>query len=104
MTWKPLRQLIRDFFGPSPEQLYRDNLKEQLAKCERDKDYFRTRAERLELRLIPEVQPRAIRPPVNAQAVERKTWAQVQQENAERIRKEAEEKQAKPREGLFPRN
>ncbi len=89
MTFKPLRQWLTDLLGPSPRDLYVQQLKEQLAKTEKQVDYFRTRAERLELRLIPEVQARPVRP-VNAQPVGRKTWAQVQADNAERIKKELE--------------
>ena len=90
MTFKPLRQWLTDLLGPSPRELYVQQLKEQLAKSEHLADYFRTRAERLELRLIPEVQARPVRP-VNAQPVGRKSWAQVQAENQERIKKELEE-------------
>lgn len=94
MTWKPLRQLITDLFGPSPRALYEIVLKEQLAETKKERDYFRTRAERLELRLIPETVQRPVRPPTNSTPVGRKTWAQVQADHAERIKKElAEEAQ-----------
>lgn len=98
MTWKPLRQFIADLFGPGPRTLYELVLKEQLAKAEKERDYFRTRAERLELRLIPEPVQHPIRPPSNTTAVPRKTWAQVQAEHAEKIKQElAEEAQKKAR-------
>ena len=94
MTWKPLRQLITDLFGPSPRALYESALKDQLVNVTKERDYFRTRSERLELRLIPEPAMRPIRPPANSTPIGRKTWAQVQAEHAERIKKElAEEAQ-----------
>jgi hypothetical protein len=94
MTWKPIRQLIADLFGPGPRALYEIVLKDQLAKTERERDYFRTRAERLELRLIPEPIQRPVRPS-NAVPVGRKTWAQVQAEHAEKIKQEVAEEAQK---------
>lgn len=60
----------------------------------KERDYFRSRSERLELRLIPEPSVRPVRPPMNSAPIGRKNWAQVQAEHAEKIKKElAEEAQ-----------
>lgn len=100
MTWKPLRQLITDLFGPSPRALYESALKDQLVNVTKERDYFRSRSERLELRLIPEPAVRPVRSTTNATSVGRKTWAQVQADHAEKIKKElAEEAQKEAAKG-----
>ena len=71
-------------------------LRAELAEARKERDYFRGRCERLELMLVPNPAPRIVRQPAGTQPVGRKTWAQVQAENADRITKEIEaEKQKK---------
>ncbi len=75
-----------------------DDLKESLAKVEKERDYFRARADRLELMLIPQRRPAAPERPRNTQPVPmRKNWAQVVLENAAEIERKAQ--QAKEKEG-----
>jgi len=72
----------------------------QTAEAQKERDYFRGRAERLELRLLPDPVPRNV-PRGTQEPVGRKNWKQVQQDHAEKLAKEAEQaKAAKEQHGL----
>jgi hypothetical protein len=87
---------IRALFGDHRDSPVVALLKEALAKSEKERDYFRERAERLELMLLPERTARPVRVPGNRAPIGQRTWAQVQAEHAEKLKKEAEaEKQKK---------
>jgi hypothetical protein len=92
----------------SYEQLDRDAgaalgwLKEQLAKTEKERDYFRQRAERLELVVLGRATPPAAREPkreIDLKGLGRKSWQQVQvdhlKHNAELDQQEKAAKAAK---------
>lgn len=71
-----------------------------IQRLERERDYFRGRAERLELRLLPDpvARDKKINTGEPIRMGGRKTWAQVQRENAENIRRANEEAEHKKRE------
>ena len=95
-----VRQFFVDLFGHRTQTLYIAQLKERLAKSEAMTDYFRDKADRLELRLIPPPVVRGIRSPQDMKPVGRKNWKQVQADHAEELRKQAEaEEQAKAARG-----
>lgn len=95
-----VRQFFVDLFGHRTSTLYVNELKERLAKSEGMTDYFRDKADRLELRLIPPPVVRGARAPQDMKPVGRKTWAQVQREHAEELKKQEQaEAEAKAAQG-----
>lgn len=95
-----VRQFFVDLFGYRTSTLYTQQLKERLAKSEAMTDYFRDKADRLELRLIPPPVVRGPRSPEDMKPVGRKNWKQVQAEHAEELKRQAEaEAQAKAVQG-----
>lgn len=70
------------------------------AEMQKERDYFRGRAERLELRLLPDpvARDKKINTGEPVRMGGRKSWAQVQRENAENIRRANEETERKKRE------
>lgn len=90
-----LAKSIHDFIDALFPNRIVIQLRSDLADAKRERDYFRQRAERLELRLIPETVVRPVRPPANASPVGRKTWLQVQAENQEKIKREISEEAQK---------
>jgi hypothetical protein len=89
-----IRQFFVDLFGHRTSTLYVNELKERLAKAEETLDYFRDKADRLELRLIPPPVVRGARSPADLKPVGRKTWAQVQAEHGETLKKQADDEAA----------
>lgn len=85
-----IRQFFVDLFGHRTQTLYVNELKERVAKSEAMTDYFRDKADRLELRLIPPPVVRGIRSLQDMKPVGRKSWNQVQAEHAEKIRQQEE--------------
>ncbi len=89
-----IRQFFVDLFGNRTSTLYVNELKERLANAEHLADYFRDRADRLELRLIPPPVVRGVRSPADMKPVARKTWAQVQAEHADKLKQQADDEAA----------
>jgi len=87
---------LESLFGVSTRNLYIEQLKSDLDECRHVRDYFRSRCDRLELLLLPN-QVQRERKPIDVRPSGRKSWAQVQQENSEKIKKEIEAEQAKAR-------
>lgn len=90
-------QAIRDWFDTLLTGRLVKQLRDDLTEARHERDFFKGRAERLELMLweAKRIQPIAARAPANLKAVGRKSWEEVQQEFVETQRKEAEA-QAKP--------
>lgn len=88
-------QSIRDFFRTLFGSLRVEELKESLAKTEKERDYFRQRADRLELMLLPIARPAAERKSNAVPVPHRKSWAQIVMENQAEINRKAEAKKAK---------
>jgi hypothetical protein len=90
-------QSIRDFFHILFGSRRIEDLKEQLAKTEQERDYFRGKADRLEVLLTAPrtVAPTERRPPI-LKAVRPHTWEQVRAEwnaaQAAIAKQEAEDK------------
>lgn len=95
-----LASRVRNFFDtlfPSHIVL---QLRADLEDARRERDYFRDKADRLELRLIPPPVVRGIRSPEDMKPVGRKNWKQVQADHAKELRKQEEaEAQAKAVQG-----
>jgi hypothetical protein len=81
------------------ERLFADHAK-QIEEVRRERDYFRGRAERLELRLIPVVPEKRERTAGKIEQVLEKPagtrWQKVQQEHAAKLQREREAEKAKP--------
>jgi len=86
---------IRSFFDSLLPRRAVLLLSAELAEARKERDYFRGRCERLELMLVPSPAPRIVRPTGTQVPIGRKTWVQVQVENADRIAKEIEAEQQK---------
>lgn len=82
-----IAQRIRSFLHELFASRYSGELEREIEDLKRERDYFRGRAERLELRLMPSQSPAVI--PSNFRPVGRKTFAQVQEEHARKLQEEA---------------
>lgn len=71
-------------------------LRADLEEMQRQRDYFKARADRLELILLaPKTErPKSTAPPANTSPVGKKRWIQVQLEDRQRQLKEAAEKKS----------
>ena len=78
------------------------NSRERIAALERERDYFRGRAERLELRLFPDPASKPKREPPKEVPGRAQRWVEVQQEHA-RQNRAAEEREAKERQDKHQR-
>lgn len=89
-------QDIRDWFDTLFTGRLVKQLRDDLTEARHERDFFKGRAERLELMLweAKRIQPIAARAPANLKAVGHKSWEQVQQEFLDKQREE--EAQAKP--------
>lgn len=77
-----LRQFLHGLFGSR----YVMQLEQDVAEVKRERDYFKGRAERLELMLLPNHNPIARQAvQTKLQAPMRKTWAQIEAENAKEL-------------------
>jgi hypothetical protein len=82
----PYSARIRDWLRSLFATRYSMQLEADLAEARRERDYFKGRAERLELMLLPGRNPVTVRAAVQPlQNMGRKNWAQIEQENAKRM-------------------
>lgn len=88
MTWpERIRAAIISLFG---SRLVVE-LRAEIEDLKTQRDYFRTRAERLELIVLAPKMKEPVVPRIEAQVVTgRKTWKQIQEEHAEQHKREME--------------
>ena len=81
--WTPYSVRIRAWLRGLFATRYSMQLEADLAEMKRERDYFKGRAERLELMLMPNRNPiAAVKPELHPA---RKTWAQVQEDHARQM-------------------
>ena len=89
--WTPYSVRIRAWIRGLFASRYSMQLEADLAEAKRERDYFKGRAERLELMLMPNRNPIvAADKPVLHPA--RRTWAQVQEDHARQMAEAQSEK------------